>query len=362
MAVIRKTRNGKWELDFYVDKNRKRVTFDSRREAEEAKRDLLLGAHRDAIGASKPKTIRDAVKFYFEKVSVGKASHQNERRYFLRLEKFLRNEGIIMVHEISSMHLAAFRAERVKEVKNSTANREWNTYHHFFESCIEWECIGKNPCTLERLPEKKNPHRVWTDDEFKLVVSQIPQWSADVMLAIYWTGAGPSEIARITWADVDLEARRLLIRRFKGSGDEIRRYMPLPDDFIAFLKAKRDFATRAFKAKMSDRVFLNAKREPINPRMLAQAVRRVVIAKGLPEGTVPYGVRHKFATELLEANVGEDQVRRLMGHRSVRTLIENYSHIRDKALNEAMSVRANQASNVIGINENNNEKRGGNGR
>jgi len=347
MAVIRKTRSGKYELDFYIGMGRKRVTFQTRREAEEAKRALFLPASAADQSKLKPQTLKDAIRFYTDTASVGKASKKNEKAYFTRLYKSLKGQGAVMVHEVTVMMLETFRAERLKTCKGSTVNREFNTYRHFFSKCVDWEAIAVNPCEkIEAAPEKKNPRRVWTDEEFKTVVAHLPPWAADVMTAMYWTGGGPTEISRVTWADVNFETSQLLLKRYKGTGDELRRWIDMPPDFVTFMRAKYEFARRSFKAKASDFAFLNSRNNQINARPLSTQVRRVVVALGLPDGTVPYGIRHKFATELLEANVGEDQVRKLMGHRSVKTLIENYSHVGSKALKEAMGVRAKQAAKI----------------
>lgn len=347
MAVIRKTRTGKYELDFYANGKRQRVTFQSRREAEDAKRELIFGASGSGKDPIKPMTIREAFKFYFDTESKSKSSGKNEGAYFDRLFKFFRAEGLTMVHEITTLQIDAFKANRAKSVKGVTVNREFNTYRHFFNKCVDWEAIVKSPCEkVENLPAMKNPRRVWTDEEFALVISKIPAWAADFLTGLYWLGAGPAELARLTWSEIDFDKKVVLLKRYKGSGDELRRYMPMPEEFEKFLIGKREVARRGFSLKLTDRVFVNSKRNPVDPRALSTLVKRVVDDNGLPPGTVPYGVRHKFGTELLEANVGEEKVRRLMGHKSVRTLIENYAHVRNESLKAAMEVRASQADNV----------------
>lgn len=349
MAVIKKTPSGKWELDYRRDGKRHRPVFQTKALAEQALLQLTLGVSSAPLSGQKftPKTLKEAIHFYFEKKSEGKASKANERKYFERLYKSLRAQGASMVHEVTAVMIEEFQSARKAQVKPSTVNREFNTYRHFFAKCIDWEWAEKNPCQkVENLAEKKNPRRVWTDEEFKSVVANAQTWVADVLTVMYWTGAGPAEIARLTWADVDLERGVMVLKRYKGDGSERTRNAYLIGDLKDLVQLKWETARREFRAKPDDVVFVNSRRKPVQPRSLSQDVSRICERLGLPDGTVPYGLRHKFATELLEANVGEEKVRKLMGHGSVRTLIENYAHVRNEELAKVMDTRQEQAAKV----------------
>lgn len=351
MAVIRRLSNGTYQLDTRHSGKRERISFRTKALAEEALLRLKMG--RVEQSSIEPKSIKDAIRFYFENISAKKASRENEKAYLERLYKFLRQKSVVMVHEVTPMLLEEFRTERKKRVvrgkpiTNATVNREFNTYRHFFNKCVAWKATEKSPCeAVDTLPAQKNTRRPWTDDEFKQVVTRSPRWVGDVLRAIYMLGAGPTELSRVTWQDIDWERRSVLVRRFKGDGSELQRFLPIPPEYFADLEAKRRLANGAGFGGPQDFVWTNSRGNRIDARPLAKEVRLVARKLGLPQGTVSYGLRHKFATELLEAGVGEDIVRRLMGHRSVRTLIENYSHVRDGVLRDAMDVREFQARRV----------------
>lgn len=353
MATIRKKPSGKYELDWYDSSgDRQRVSFPTKREAEEAMREVALGLSKSVSDTQEPKPLKDALRSYTTTVSALKASHENEKDYLVRLYKFLRGQDVFFVHEVTAQHLDAFKAERLKSCKGSTVNREFNTYRHFFSTCLKWKWIPENPAReVENAAVKRNPRRVWTDQEFNAIVREAPPWAGDVFTAMRWTGAGPMEISRITWADVDFARGHVLLKRYKGTGEEFRRHIPMPPAFKEFLTTKALWAKQIRRDKPTDRVFLNSNRKPVNARPLSLIVRRIVARLGLDPGLTPYGVRHTFATELLEAGVGEDVVRRLMGHQDVRTLIQNYSHIRQSALSDAMSVRESQVSKADLVSE-----------
>ncbi len=350
MASIRKTRTGKWELDFYSDGRRQRVTFDTRREAEDAKREVLVGAaNPEDAETLKPTSLKDAFRYYEKIKSNGKASHANEKYWFTLLFKHLRGSDCVLVGDVRPEHLEEYKVARLAGLigKNkcvaATVNREFNAFRHFFAMAVVWKWTAKNPSLdVSTIPEVRNPRRIWTPEEFEKVVRKIPAWAGEVMQVMYWTGAGPKELSRVTWADIDFERKTLLLKRYKGNGDERRRSIFMPDELLEFMRSKFDTAKRSSRAKATDPAFLNSKGNRIAARPLSTLVRRAVAFHGLPEGTVPYGVRHTVATELLEAGVPEDVVRRQLGHASVRTLIENYSHVRDAAMQSAMTVRESQ--------------------
>lgn len=348
MATIRQKPSGKWELDFRTGGVRQRVSFDSRREAEDAKRRVVLGLPFDHENEIEAKTLKEGIRFYVEKISAGKKSEANERAYFERLYGALRVQDLTFVHDVKPQHLEIMMAARRAEVSAATINREFNTYRHFFTKAHSWKWTAKNPCaSIETVPEAKNPRRVWTPEEFRLVVNHVPPWAQKVLWAMYLTGAGPAELARVIWPDIDELRQTMLLKRYKGSGEERRRYVPISDDLRMLIDSIKVEGNLKKKGKLTGHVFVNTQGHPFNPRHLSSLVRRAVRFNGLPEGTVPYGIRHTVATELLEAGVGEDKVRQLLGHESVRTLIENYAHTRQEAIRDAAQARAKQTRQSV---------------
>lgn len=319
---------------------RQRVLFATRREAEEAKRDVVLGVSSKKEISHEPKALKEALRFYDGTVSKGKASHYNEKAYFARLYKFLRGQGVYFVHETKPEHLEALKTERLAIVKGSTMNREFNAYRHFFSKAVVFKWTESNPCeSVQAAAAAKNPRRIWTDEEFRKIVSEVPEWASHALWIMRWTGAGPTELGRVRWADIDFQAKTILFKRYKGTGKEFRRHLKMAPEFLELMNMLKLRAKQLGGASASDPVVTNSAGRPLDPRQLAALIKRAVRTLELPDDLVAYGIRHWVATELLETGVSEDVVRRIMGHQDVRTLVDNYSHVRQKVLDDAMSAR-----------------------
>lgn len=62
-----------------------------------------------------------------------------------------------------------------------------------------------------------------------------------------------------------------------------------------------------------------------------QAMRRSVLAAGLPKSVTPHSLRHSFATHLMEAGVEQRNIQALLGHRDPKST-EIYLHTSNKSL------------------------------
>ena len=64
---------------------------------------------------------------------------------------------------------------------------------------------------------------------------------------------------------------------------------------------------------------------------IEQAMRRSVLAAGLPKSVTPHSLRHSFATHLMEAGVEPKNIQTLLGHWDPKST-EIYLHTSNKSL------------------------------
>lgn len=208
--------------------------------------------------------------------------------------------------------------------------------------------IGRNPC--ERVtpprPERAEIQTISPDDMQKVIayLQEHAPWSvAPTSLALY-SGARRSEILALRWEDLQLDAvppslwiRRARVQLDKGL-DAVRppksakgiRTIVLSAGAVAALKAHRaavlsdaDLIER--EVKPSDWVFADALGTPYKPASLSQAFKRACEATGV-EGHF-HAIRHTHASALLRANVHPKVVQERLGHSTISTTIDTYSHV-----------------------------------
>lgn len=149
---------------------------------------------------------------------------------------------------------------------------------------------------------------------------------------LYSTGCRISELAAVTWGDVDF-ARGCLVVTGKGSKD---RLVILGRPALAAMKELRDeIATEsASLGHESAPAFLTDRRERISPRFIERRMKRYLAAAGLPEDLSPHKLRHSFATHLLDAGADLRSVQEMLGHSSLSTT-QIYTHVSVERLKEA---------------------------
>lgn len=129
---------------------------------------------------------------------------------------------------------------------------------------------------------------------------------------MYGTGARIGEAVALTWADVDLTARRASITQSKIGGDVRRAHLPLPVvAAMANIPGERDPA---------ERVFLYARPDSTRDPWL-KAVKRAGI-----EPLTPHCCRHGFATAMMRSGVDVKTVARLGGWKSAQHVLATYAH------------------------------------
>lgn len=127
----------------------------------------------------------------------------------------------------------------------------------------------------------------------------------------------------------------------RAKGQE--RVIPVP---FKLLQIYNDYLIYEYPNVESDYIFVNIWEgevgAPMNPKVLNTMFNRLAKKTGIR--VYPHLFRHTYATRLLKAGMSVDRVRHLMGHASVQTTLDIYSHlINDGEINEI--VKAEEQEN-----------------
>ena len=157
------------------------------------------------------------------------------------------------------------------------------------------------------------------------------------------TGMRRGELAGLKWANVNLPNQQLQVvntlQRITGQGlmngqpktERSRRSIALSPDTVALLHEIRGRQITQ-QLEVSDAwtdsgyVFTDASGMPVDPNLATRAFKKVVATAGLPKLTI-HGLRHTHATILLEQGVNPKVVSERLGHASVATTMDIYSHV-----------------------------------
>ena len=152
------------------------------------------------------------------------------------------------------------------------------------------------------------------------------------------------ELLGLRWGDIDLEARRLTVRRqlqrardgsglvFSPTKNKKNRTIRLGNHGIEALKAHRQRQSeerRLAKGLLpeSDLVFVTTQGTPLDPsNLVARSFKPLLRRAGLPDIRF-HDLRHVCATLLLSQGVSVKVVQEVLGHSSVSVTMDVYSHV-----------------------------------
>jgi len=141
----------------------------------------------------------------------------------------------------------------------------------------------------------------------------------------YSSGLRVSELAGITLQQIDLELGFL---RVFGKGSK-ERVCPVG---APALEAVSHYRSQA--GVHAGPLFLNKSRRRLSARSVWLAMKKYLVAAGLPSTLSPHKLRHTFATHLLDAGADLRSVQSLLGHASLSTT-QIYTHVTGERLKQA---------------------------
>jgi integrase/recombinase XerC len=258
------------------------------------------------------------------------------RSYRLDLTQFLEfcaghREGMELA-QVTYQDLRAFLAAALKRNRKTTVARKLSALRTFFKYLQRQGVVSQNPAKLAPSPklEKVLPHYLSVDEAFHLLGE--PQGddfgtSRDkaILEVFYGGGLRLAELAGLNLTNLELAQGML---RVWGKGAK-ERLAFLGEPAQAALSAYLPLRQRLLVQHQSDgeaALFLNSRGRRLSTRGVARVVAKWVRLSGLSPGLTPHGLRHSFATHLLEGKADLRAVQELLGHASISTT-GRYTHL-----------------------------------
>ena len=221
----------------------------------------------------------------------------------------------------------------------ATIGRKLSSVRAFCRFLVKRGVLGGNPAAAIRGPKQAKglPRALDVDDAFRLVEAPTTTGrtshrtlssaeearhallrlrDAALLELLYGTGLRVSEACGLDLDDIDRDRYNtpmLLVRRGKGNKS---RQVPVGG---AADRALAEYlpARRALGASDRGALFVNAAGERLTPRSVQRMVKRWTIAGGVHAAATPHGLRHSFATHLLDEGVDLRAIQELLGHASL---------------------------------------------
>ena len=217
-----------------------------------------------------------------------------------------------------------------KNQKSSVA-RKLSTLRSFFKSLVKKGMIETNPAEGLLTPkrEKTLPVYLTVDEIFRLLDSiqsnaLLVARNRAIFETLYSCGIRVSELTGLNVFDIDASAAT--VRVFGKGGKE--RVVPIGRKALEAVEGYRE-RLRAETGIGTDRngpIFLNRQRQRLTARSVGRILKQLAAACGIATPISPHGLRHTFATHMLDAGADLRSVQELLGHRNLSTT-QKYTHV-----------------------------------
>jgi integrase/recombinase XerC len=252
-------------------------------------------------------------------------------RFLIARKLCLDGDGRADVRKVDIHVIRTYLAALTKDRKKSSMGRKLAALKGFFRYLVATHHLDKDPLRLIHSPkqEKPLPKFLSVDDVFQLLGAIEINNALDVrdraiLEVLYSTGIRASELVGLNWSDVDFG---LGIIRVVGKGSK-ERIVPIGEVALQTLRDYGQEVRKEWKLRCTGEnpVFLNHRAGRITTRSVARVVEKHLREAGIAVKVSPHGLRHSFATHLLNSGADLRVIQELLGHASLSTT-QRYTHL-----------------------------------
>lgn len=237
----------------------------------------------------------------------------------------------LTVDAIDSLTIRGYLGFLHRRNAKSTIARKLSALRSFFRHLAKYRLCEKDPTAGILTPKHTRPIPTYlsVDDMFRL----LDRVGEDTVLGLrnralfetlYGSGIRVSELTGLNVFDVDFTSGCL---RVLGKGDR-ERMVPAGEKALDRIQAYRDrlFSCSGIGMTQDGPLFLNRNKGRLTSRSVARILEAWVRKCSLAVPISPHGIRHSFATHMLDAGADLRTVQELLGHQSLSTT-QRYTHV-----------------------------------
>jgi len=246
------------------------------------------------------------------------------RNEFAQLLYVLKN---VPVNTLDSTKLRSYflYCTNTLKLSENTLHSRMNAIKFYFEQVLHHETL------FFEIPRPKKPlqlPKVISTADIKKLFAVTKNLKHNLMLKLcYGMGLRVSEIVNIKITDIDSKTMQVFIERAKGKKD---RYVNLPESILDQL---REYYKLHKPLKY---LFEGLQREQYSIRSVQQVFKNAMQKAKINKVIGIHGLRHSFATHLLENGTDIKFIQELLGHNDIKTTLR-YTHVSEQQLKKIKS-------------------------
>jgi site-specific recombinase XerD len=211
----------------------------------------------------------------------------------------------------------------------ATINRRLNALKHFFDFCLDQQCVGGNPVKPSHFVRRGRPlPKALSREQVQRLFAQIAHpMDRALFLVILRCGLRVSEVADLKLEHIDWEQQAVHIVHGKGRKD--RRVYMSPDAVASVQQCLEQHPGE----RAQGYVFWNRKRaqQPLSVKAIQKKMERYAKAAGITASG--HSLRHTFASNLLEHGAEVVAIRDFRGHSQIASS-ERYAKLSSQKIKQ----------------------------
>ena len=232
--------------------------------------------------------------------------------------------------QVSHLDVRAYLASLYRRNAKSSVARKLSAIRSFYTYLFRQGEIKQNPADLVSAPKmgKAIPDFLQVDETFQLMRgpdgdSVLGSRDRAILEVLYSCGLRVSELTALNLDGVELE---LGIIRVIGKGSR-ERIVPVGskagEALSDYMQRRRELLGTQME---HGALFLNNRGGRLSPRSVARLLKKHMQRCNIGRPLSPHGLRHSFATHLLDAGADLRAVQEMLGHVSLSTT-QRYTHL-----------------------------------
>ena len=214
-----------------------------------------------------------------------------------------------------------------------------------FSHALENNLIVSDPTVHLVRPSGTRGHRRALTTREREIVIKVAKTDRRyyLYLLMIFCGCRPSEAAEVRGRDIT-KIDGFYMLHIRGTKTALSdRYVPIPDELYQLIRKTPKFETVALNErgnKITNQARLwNSFSRQLNLEMGCRTYRNKLIPPyPLAQDLVPYCLRHEYCTNLARQGVDVRTAQKLMGHTTIKTTVNIYTHVDNSALVKAAKV------------------------
>jgi integrase/recombinase XerC len=240
---------------------------------------------------------------------------------------------------IKAEHIRAYLGYLYGKHRKSSIARKVAALRSFYRYLNREGITENNPIESVQTPKqgKRLPRYLSVDNVFRLLDGAKRSTVLDLrnlamMETLYSTGIRVSELVGMNMGDIDAAEEMILVR---GKGKKERR-IPIGRKALHAIQVYRSVISSPDANQLAEiqndqmalraPLFLNKNGTRLSARSVRRVLDKMMHQAGINEVVSPHGLRHSFATHMLDAGVDLRALQELLGHENLSTT-QRYTHV-----------------------------------